>query len=100
TFWRQAATPPAPLARLGPDLCEPEVDLDAVLSRFDGVAGPDDEIGDLLLDQRIAAGIGNVYKSETCFACGIDPFTPAARVPDGTRRGRDATDPRVGGERP
>jgi len=91
TFWRQAATPPAPLARLGPDLCEPEVDLDAVLARFEGVAGPDDEIGDLLLDQRIAAGIGNVYKSETCFACGIDPFTPAAGVPDETRRRLYAT---------
>src|SRR5262249_37773738 len=50
------------------------------------LAEPGAEIGSLLLDQRIAAGVGNVYKSEVCFACGVDPFTPAARVPEDTRR--------------
>jgi len=84
--YRRGAAPPAPLARLGPDLCEPEVDLDAVLARFAALAAADDEIGDLLLDQRIAAGIGNIWKSESCFAVGLDPFTPAARVPEDTRR--------------
>ena len=29
-----------------------------------------------LLDQRIACGVGNVFKSEVCFACGVDPATP------------------------
>jgi endonuclease-8 len=90
TFHRQAALPP-PLARLGPDLCEPEVDLDAVLARFAALAEPGAEIGSLLLDQRIAAGVGNVYKSEVCFACGVDPFTPAERVPEDTRRRLYAT---------
>lgn len=86
-----AAGAPAPLARLGPDLCAPEVDLDAVLARFAALAGPDDEIGSLLLDQRIAAGVGNIWKSESCFACGLDPFTPAARIPEETRRRLYAT---------
>lgn len=85
TFHRGAG-PPAPLARLGPDLCAPEVDLDAVLARFAALAGPDDEIGEVLLDQRIASGIGNIWKSESCFAVGLDPFAPAAGVPEGTRR--------------
>jgi endonuclease-8 len=94
TFHRQAPLPP-PLARLGPDLCDPEVDLDAILTRFAALADPDAEIGSLLLDQRIAAGVGNVYKSEACFACGIDPFTPAHRIPDHARRRLFATASRL-----
>jgi len=85
TFHRRAGPPPD-LARLGPDLAEPDVDLDAVLARLAGLAGPGDEIGAVLLDQRVAAGIGNVYKSEVCFACRLDPFTPVADVPEGERR--------------
>jgi endonuclease VIII len=85
TFHRRGAEPAA-LARLGPDLCEPDVDLDAVLRRFEALAGAGDEIGDVLMDQRIAAGIGNMHKSEACFACGIDPFTPVAGVPEADRR--------------
>jgi endonuclease-8 len=37
-------------------------------------------IGEVVLDQRIAAGIGNVYKCEALFAAGVDPRTPVARV--------------------
>ena len=39
-------------------------------------------IGDALLDQRALAGIGNVYKSEVCFVCRINPFTPVDRLSD------------------
>lgn len=90
TFRRQAGEPAA-LAGLGPDLCEPGADLDAVLARLAALADPGDEIGVLLLDQRIAAGIGNIWKSESCFACGLDPFTPAGRIPEDTRRRLYAT---------
>ncbi len=34
-------------------------------------------IGAALLDQKIIAGIGNVYRAELLFICGIDPQTPA-----------------------
>jgi endonuclease VIII len=33
-----------------------------------------EEIADVLLNQRVVAGIGNVYKSETCFICEVNPF--------------------------
>ncbi len=85
TFHARAGEPAA-LARLGPDLCAPEVDLDVVLARLAALAEPGEEVGTVLLDQRIAAGVGNVYKSEVCFACGVDPFTPVDRLPDATRR--------------
>lgn len=35
---------------------------------------PDAEIGNVLLNQRVLAGIGNVYKSEIAFATGVNPF--------------------------
>lgn len=84
----EAAALPAdhPLARLGPDLCLPDVDLDAATERFALVAEPDEEIKVALLDQRIAAGIGNVYASEVCFARGVDPFTPVAALDLSARR--------------
>ena len=34
-------------------------------------------IGAALLDQKIVAGIGNVYRAELLFICGIDPLTPS-----------------------
>ena len=40
----------------------------------------------MLLDQRVAAGIGNVYKSEVCWLHRVNPFTPLAVVgPDRLR---------------
>jgi endonuclease VIII len=77
---------PGVLDALGPDLCGPDVDLDAVLDRLDATASPDAELGEVLLDQRVAAGVGNVYKSEVCFACRLDPFTPLAELGDADRR--------------
>jgi endonuclease-8 len=42
----------------------------------------DRPIGEVLLDQTIIAGPGNVYKCEICFLRGIDPWTPVRDVPD------------------
>ena len=53
---------------------------DAALERI--AEQPGDEIGDMLLNQRMMAGVGNVFKSEACFVAGIHPF---ARV--GSSRG-------------
>ena len=67
------------LNALGPDLCLPDPDLDEIVGRAERL-DPDTEIGVTLLDQRVAAGIGNVYKSEVAFACRVDPFTPLAAL--------------------
>jgi endonuclease-8 len=74
-----------PVGHLGPDLCTPDPDLDEVLRRF-AAAPPDIEIGVALLDQRLASGIGNVYKSEVLHRCRVDPFAPLATVPEPVRR--------------
>jgi endonuclease-8 len=81
-----AGAGPAPVDRLGPDLCRPDADLDDALARMASYLEPGLTIAEVLLDQRVAAGIGNVYKSEVLFACGLDPFTPLHLVDEPTRR--------------
>jgi endonuclease VIII len=39
-------------------------------------------IGEMVMDQRVLAGIGNVVKSETLWRLRIDPFTPVSRLSD------------------
>ena len=73
------------LAHLGPDLCHADVDLDAVLERVAG-SDPSTEIAEVLLDQRLAAGIGNVYKNEVLWACEVSPFHSLADIDEPTRR--------------
>jgi endonuclease-8 len=76
------------LATLGPDLCADAVDLDEVMRRVDDAThtAPSAPVVDLLLDQRVASGTGNVFTSEICWACRVHPFTPIANLDETTRR--------------
>jgi endonuclease-8 len=65
------ADPPV-LLRLGPDLLSGGFDAVEARRRLRDRAG--EEIGVALLDQTALAGIGNVYKSEICFLCAVNPF--------------------------
>jgi endonuclease VIII len=65
---------------LGPSTLAREFDVDTVVARLR--ARPDLEIGVSLLTQSLLSGIGNVFKSEICFACGINPFRPVASLSD------------------
>ncbi len=47
---------------------------------------PDRELGDALLRQRILAGVGNVFKSEVCFATGLHPFRKVATLSEAQAR--------------
>ena len=64
------------LSQLGPDLLVPPVDEAAILQRVRAL-GPGRAISAVLLDQRIAAGIGNVYRNEVLFLHGVPPDVPA-----------------------
>jgi endonuclease-8 len=61
------------LRKLGPDLLEEDFDRDEAIRRLSARA--DTAAADALVNQRVVAGIGNVYKSEVLFACGVNPFT-------------------------
>jgi endonuclease VIII len=69
------------LATLGPDVLGEHFDTDAFLARL-RADDPARAIGDALLNQRTVAGIGNVWKAECCFACGVDPWRAPADVSD------------------
>jgi endonuclease-8 len=73
------------LRHLGPDLCAPDADLADAVARLDRI-DPATQLGDALLDQRVVAGVGNVFKSEVCFACAIDPFVPVGALDAESRR--------------
>jgi endonuclease-8 len=68
------------LARLGPDLLAPGFEPADALPLLR--AAGDRELGDLLLDQGRVAGIGNIFKSEACFAARLDPWRLAADLDD------------------
>jgi endonuclease VIII len=72
------------LRRLGPDLLGETFDDHEALAR--ARERPTSEIGDALLSQQVMAGVGNVYKSEVLFACGVSPFAPVASLTDDTLR--------------
>lgn len=69
-------------ARLGPDLLGADVDLAALPTRAREILPGEAPLVDVLLDQRIASGIGNVYKSELLFLRGLAPLTPLEAVSD------------------
>jgi endonuclease-8 len=62
------------IARLGPDILAEDLDEDAVIAAMR--ADPTRTLGDALLDQHLVAGIGNIFKSEACFAARVDPWRP------------------------
>jgi endonuclease-8 len=73
------------VGHLGPDLLATDWDdaLAADAVRRLAAAG-DREIADALADQRVMAGVGNLYKAEVCFMLKVSPWTPVADLPAGT----------------
>lgn len=66
-------SPSAGISHLGPDLCVPNANIDDCLARMARFATEHTQIGEALLDQRVACGVGNVYKSEVLHACSVSP---------------------------
>lgn len=66
--------PDCVLARLGP---EPLSEMFTPLELFNRLQGRRTAVKTLLLDQRVLAGLGNIYADEALFSAGIDPRRPA-----------------------
>jgi endonuclease VIII len=66
------------VGHLGPDLLGPDWDAAEAVRRLGGQ--PDRTIGEALLDQRNVAGIGTIYRAETLFLRGVNPWTPVGAV--------------------
>ena len=71
----------ARLAALGPDVLDERFDERELLRRLRD-DDPTRPIGDALLDQRTIAGIGNIWRAESCFGAGVDPWRVTGKVGD------------------
>lgn len=72
------------VARVGPDPLRRDADPEMAWERLRRRKGP---IGPALLDQKLFAGVGNVFRAEALFVHGIHPETP---IPEITREQFDA----------
>ncbi|MBX7432998.1 DNA glycosylase [Mycobacterium sp. Y57] len=68
------------VAHLGPDLLGPDWSAETATANL--MADPDRPLAETLLDQRVMAGVGNVYANELCFVFGLRPGTAVAEVAD------------------
>jgi endonuclease-8 len=69
------------LSGLGPDILGQPLDLDEIRARARR-RPPDTPLGELLLDQRVVAGIGNVWRCEALFLEGLSPWAPVSSLKD------------------
>jgi endonuclease VIII len=67
--------------RLGPDILAETPDFDRMLSGLRR-GDPARAVGDALLDQRLVAGIGNVWKAESLWRARVSPWRPLGDVSD------------------
>jgi endonuclease-8 len=65
----------------GPDILAEPPDLDAMLERLRREP-PGRAVGDALLDQRLVAGIGNVWRAEALWEARVFPWRPLEDVSD------------------
>ena len=65
------------VSHLGPDILDAVPDLAPFRAQ-----PPARQIGDVLLDQRVVAGIGNLWKAEALWAARVSPWRPLADVTD------------------
>ncbi len=70
--------------KLGPDILADEFSIEGGVRalRDRAASHPEDEIAVVLLNQRVMAGLGNVYKSEVAFAAGVNPFRQMRTITD------------------
>jgi endonuclease VIII len=68
------------VGHLGPDLLGPDWDAAEAVRRLSELPGR--TIGEALLDQRNLAGLGTIYRAETLFLRGVNPWRPAGEVTD------------------
>lgn len=68
------------VGHLGPDLLGEDWNPLEAARRLS--SDPSREIGEVLLDQRVMAGLGNIYRTEVCFLVGVTPWTPIRDVDD------------------
>ena len=78
----RALTVHAPIGNLGPDLLDEEFDLVEAFRRLRDPSRAELTVGDAIMDQRALAGIGNIWKNESLFYAGLNPWRRVAELSD------------------
>ena len=73
------------LARLGPDILAEPPDVDAMLANLRRES-PTRAVGEALLDQRLVAGVGNLWKAEALWHARVSPWAPLGELGDDALR--------------
>jgi endonuclease-8 len=73
-----------PIANLGPDLLDDDFDAGEAFRRLRDPERAGLTIGDAIMDQRAMAGVGNIWKHETLFRCGVNPWRRVRELDDET----------------
>jgi endonuclease VIII len=76
-----AGAPPRAIGRLGPDIMRDPPAIDPMVLRL-RAADQSREVGEAILDQRLVAGIGNMWKAEALFEAGVSPWARLGELPD------------------
>lgn len=83
--WREADQNRHPRAgRPGPDPADPASDLHECAARLAHYDTPSATVADALLDHRVMSGVGNVYRCEVLWSCGIHPWATVGSLPQST----------------
>ena len=70
------------LGGLGPDLGRADADLGRCVELLLAYDEPQAPVAEVLLDQRVFCGVGNVYRCEVLWAGELSPFAPVADLPE------------------
>lgn len=76
-----------PISGLGPDLLDDEFDASEACRRFRAPERAGLTVGDAIMDQKVMAGVGNIWKHETLFRCGVNPWRTVSELDDATLMG-------------
>jgi len=65
---------------LGPDLCDADADLDECANRLYHYHDREAPVAEVLLDQHVMCGVGNVYRCEVLWTCEMHPLARVERL--------------------
>jgi endonuclease-8 len=68
------------MGRIGPDVCSPDADLGLVVNLLLSYPDAEARVGEVMLDQRVMFGLGNVYRCEVLWNIGLSPFAPVGEL--------------------
>ena len=68
------------------DICWAQFDATRAFLKFVEAKNQERIVADVLMDQEVLPGVGNIIKNEACFNAGVNPLSMVKEVPEGVIR--------------